>query len=49
LPPSSPLPSLSHYVPTPGLPLPPLDESHWRFVFQRDLPEDEDEETEEAE
>lgn len=35
-----PLPAPHVYLPAPGIPLPPLDESHWRFVFQRAAPED---------
>ena len=39
----SPLPAATVYLPAPGIPLPPLDESHWRFVFQRADPAADDE------
>jgi hypothetical protein len=40
--PISPPPGLPSYLPAQGLPLPPLDESHWRFVFQLAMPEEEE-------
>jgi hypothetical protein len=35
-----PWPETGPLLPTVGVPLPPLDESHWRFVFQDDPDEE---------
>ena len=37
------LPEVGPLVPAIGAPLPPPDESHWRFVFQDDPIDDPDE------
>jgi hypothetical protein len=43
------LPEAGPLIPAVGAPLPPLDESHWRFVFQDDpdFPEDQEDADEE--
>jgi hypothetical protein len=44
LPPARPpLPDATPPARTFGVPVPPLDESHWQFVFQDDPPELEEE------
>jgi hypothetical protein len=40
--PEFPLPAVGPLPPAAGLPLPPLDESHWSFVFLVDRDDEEE-------